>query len=106
MEQGYNARLDETLGSKDGKESSKKQSMKDRRHESEAMEKKDHGHKYGSDKGMSYRKDHKSHRHTGTHKVLKHMGGRGVGGKKINFDSTTDKGIKGLGNPDAEGRYI
>ena len=70
MGQGYNARLDETLGSKDGKESSKKQSMKDRRHESEAMEKKDHDHKYGSDAGMGYRH--------GTHKILKHMGGRGV----------------------------
>ena len=29
---------------------------------------------------------------------------RGV--KKIKFDSTTDKGIKGLGNPGAEGKYI
>ncbi len=92
MKQGYNSRLDETLGSKDGKESSKKQSMKDRRHESEAMEKKDHGHKYGSDAGMSYRE--------GTHKILKHMGGR-LGGM-----SKTDKGIEGLGNPDAEGKYI
>ena len=70
MGQGYNARLDESLGSKDGKESTKSQSMKDRRHESSAMEKKDHGHKYGSDAGMGYRH--------GTHKVLKHMGGRGV----------------------------
>tara|TARA_A100000172_G_scaffold62421_2_gene41837 strand:+ start:163 stop:453 length:291 start_codon:yes stop_codon:yes gene_type:complete len=96
MKQGYNSRLDETLGSKDGKESSKKQSMKDRRHESEAMEKKDHGHKYGSDKGMSYR----SNADHARSKVLKHMGGRGVGMSK------TDKGIKGLGNPDAEGRYI
>ena len=33
-------------------------------------------------------------------KVLNHMGGRGVGMSK------TDKGIKGLGNPDAEGKYI
>jgi hypothetical protein len=56
------------------------------------MEKKDHGHKYGSDKGMSYRE--------GTHKVLKHMGGRGVGMSK------TDKGIAGLGNASAEGKFI
>jgi len=96
MKQGYNDRLDETLGSKDGAESTKKQSMKDRRHESEAMEKKDHGHKYGSDKGMSYRSNADHSRA----KVLRHMGGRGVGMSK------TDKGIAGLGNPDAEGRYI
>ena len=37
----------------------------------------------------------------GRMKILKHMGGRGV-----KFDSTTNKGIKGLGNPDAEGKYI
>ena len=92
MKQGYNSRLDETLGAKDGKESSKSQSMASRRHESEGMEKKDHGHKYGSDKGMSYRE--------GTHKVLKHMGGRGVGMSK------TDKGIAGLGNASAEGKFI
>ena len=84
--QGYNDRLDETLGAKDGKESSKKQSMKDRRHESEAMEKKDHGHKYGSDAGMSYR----SNADHARAKVLKHMGGR------INFDSSTDRGIETL----------
>jgi hypothetical protein len=37
----------------------------------------------------------------GRAKVLGHMGGRG-----IKFDSTTNKGIKGLGNPGAEGKYI
>ena len=100
MGQGYNSRLDETLGSKDGAESTKKQSMKDRRHESEAMEKKDHGHKYGSDAEMSYRHDGASNRMHATGKILKHMGGRGVGMSK------TDKGIEGLGNPDAEGRFI
>lgn len=31
------AKMDEKLGMKDGKESSKKQSMKDRRHESKGM---------------------------------------------------------------------
>ena len=41
MGQGYNDRLDETLGSKDGAEYTKSQSMASRRHESEAMEKKD-----------------------------------------------------------------
>ncbi len=100
MGQGYNDRLDETLGSKDGKESTKSQSMASRRHESEAMEKKDHDHKYGSDAHMKYREDGGTHRHVAMNKVLKHMGGRG-----INFDSTTDKGIKGLGEYTG-GRYI
>jgi len=106
MGQGYNSRLDETLGAKDGKESSKSQSMASRRHESEGMEKKDHGHKYGSDAEMSYRHDGAANRQIAMHKVLSHMGGRGVGGHKIDFDSTTDKGIEGLGNPDAEGKFI
>ena len=37
MKQGYNARLDESLGAKSGKKS---QSLKDRRDESKAMSKK------------------------------------------------------------------
>ena len=90
MGQGYNDRLDETLGMKDGKESSKKQSMADRRHESEAMEKKDHDHKYGSDAQMTYRHDGATNRYHAMSKVLKHMGGRG-----INFDSLQIKELKG-----------
>jgi hypothetical protein len=38
--QGYNARLDESLGMRRGKESGKKQSMKSRRDESKGMAKK------------------------------------------------------------------
>ena len=50
--QGYNARLDESLGNKHkGKHS---QSMKDRRDESKAMSKKDYGHAYGGDHSMEY----------------------------------------------------
>jgi len=98
MGQGYNARLDETLGSKDGAESTKDTSMAGRRHESEAMEKKDHGHKYGSDSNMSYRADASNNREIAMSKVLKHMGGRGL--------SVTDRGIEGLGDPNAEGRFI
>lgn len=49
--QGYNSRLDESLGAKNGKKS---QSMKDRRDESKAMSKKDYGHAYGGDHSMSY----------------------------------------------------
>ena len=51
--QGYNARLDESLGAKNGKKS---QSFKDRRDESKAMSKKIHGHAYGADHSMSYEK--------------------------------------------------
>ena len=60
MAQGYNSRLDESLGARNGK---KKQSFKDRRDESKAMSKKMYGHAYGADKSMSYRH---------TRKVVKH----------------------------------
>ena len=50
--QGYNSRLDESLGARNGK---KKQSFKDRRDESKAMSKKMYWHSYGADKSMSYR---------------------------------------------------
>ena len=60
MKQGYNARLDESIGSRNGK---KFQSMKDRRDESKGMSKKMYGHAYGADKGMSYRHNHPGHVH-------------------------------------------
>ena len=50
--QGYNARLDESLGNKH--KGAHSQSMKDRRDESKAMSKKDYGHAYGGDHSMSY----------------------------------------------------
>ena len=50
--QGYNARLDESLA-KDGKESSMKQSLKDRRDESKGMEKSKGKGAYSSDPKMS-----------------------------------------------------
>jgi len=66
MKQGYNARLDESLGAKHGKKS---QSMKSRRDESKAMSNKDYGHAYGGDHSMSYEhkciKDGKVHEHLG-----------------------------------------
>ena len=52
MKQGYNARLDESLGMRDGKESSKSQSLKSRRDESEGMEKKLGRRKYASVRTM------------------------------------------------------
>ena len=51
--QGYNSRLDESLGSKNGKKS---QSLKSRGDESKAMSKKDYGHAYGGDHSMKYEK--------------------------------------------------
>ncbi len=53
MKQGYNARLDESIGAKNG---NKSQSLKDRRDESKAMSKKDYGHAYGGDHSMKYEK--------------------------------------------------
>ena len=52
--QGYNARLDDSLGAKH--RGPHKQSLKDRRDESKAMSKKDFGHAYGGDHGMKYEK--------------------------------------------------
>lgn len=49
MKQGYNARLDDSLGAKNGK---KKQSMKSRRDESESMEKR----KFAGDKAMKFQR--------------------------------------------------
>ena len=60
MKQGYNSRLDESLGERNGKKS---QSMKDRRDESKAMSKKMYKHSYGADKGMSYRHKIPAHVH-------------------------------------------
>ena len=65
--QGYNARLDESLGNKH--KGAHSQSMKDRRDESKAMSKKDYGHAYGGDHSMSYEHqciaDGKVHEHLG-----------------------------------------
>lgn len=67
MKQGYNDRLDESIGGRD--KGPKKQSMKDRRDESKAMSKKMYGHSYGADSGMSYR--HKIPAHV--HNVKRHI---------------------------------
>ncbi len=58
--QGYNARLDESLGAKHGKKS---QSLKSRRDESKGMAKKMTGHAYSGDHGMEYHKN--VHEHLG-----------------------------------------
>lgn len=50
MAQGYNARLDESLGAKNGKKS---QSLKSRRDESKGMAKKMTGHAYSGNHSMS-----------------------------------------------------
>jgi len=62
--QGYNARLDESLGNRKGKKSTKKQSYKDRRDESKGMEKASGKRAYSSvktmDKGSKYFDGHLS----------------------------------------------
>jgi len=61
--QGYNARLDESLGGKH--RGAHSQSLKDRRDESKAMSKKDYGHAYGGDHNMSYEKINNVKAHIG-----------------------------------------
>jgi hypothetical protein len=59
MKQGYNARLDDSLGARNGK---KGQSMKSRRNESEGMSKR----KYSGNKSMDYQNNNvviKKHNH-------------------------------------------
>jgi len=63
--QGYNARLDESLGGKH--RGAHSQSMKDRRDESKAMSKKDYGHAYGGDHNMSYEKINNVKKHLSAH---------------------------------------
>ena len=58
MAQGYNSRLDESLGNKH--KGTHSQSLKDRRDESKAMSKKIYGHAYGGDHSMKYEKHYPS----------------------------------------------
>ena len=64
MKQGYNARLDDSLGAKHG---AKTQDMRARRHESEGME------KSMDRRNFSGIKCRAQGRPEGVHKVLKHM---------------------------------
>ena len=74
MKQGYNARLDDSLGAKHGKKS---QDMKSRRDESEGMEKSMGRRKFSGNKssgqGMVHAHGEDHGGHASTHKVLKHM---------------------------------
>jgi hypothetical protein len=63
--QGYNARLDESLGMKH--KGAHKQSLKDRRDESKSMSKKIYGHAYGGDHNMSYEKINNVGKHISAH---------------------------------------
>lgn len=54
--QGYNSRLDESLGVRH--RGAKKQSLKDRRDESKAMEKKEHKRAYSGDERMDMVRHH------------------------------------------------
>ena len=62
MKQGYNARLDESLGERH--RGPHKQSFKDRRDESKGMEKRETGHAYAGDTGMDKAyQHHMAHAH-------------------------------------------
>lgn len=50
--EGYNARLDESLGERRGPEKVFRESLKSRRDESKGMEKRDGGQAYAADHGM------------------------------------------------------
>lgn len=63
--QGFNSRLDESLGERNGPKS---QSLKDRRDESKGMEKKETGHAYAGDKEMD--KQYKHHMAVAHHRYL------------------------------------
>lgn len=77
-QQGYNARLDESLSAKHGKESSKTQSFASRRHESEAMSERIYGHKYGGDHSMAYEAHgEQSNVHDHINKTIKGNGKKG-----------------------------
>ena len=65
--QGYNARLDESIGGRH--KGAHSQSMKSRRDESKAMSKKIYGHAYGGDHSMAY----ESHGEKGS--VKQHISG-------------------------------
>jgi hypothetical protein len=54
MSQGYNDRLDESLGVKDGAESTKSQSYKDRRDESRGMTDRHHHRQHGLAGGNTF----------------------------------------------------
>jgi len=124
--QGYNDRLDESLGSKNGKKS---QSMKSRRDESEGMEESKERGKFSGNKSSSptaYKKGPKAMKKDGAMAFEKgpmaysssadkvHGYRKGVtammekkGVMAMGFDSTTDKGIKGLGSSNKSGgKYI
>ncbi len=88
--QGYNDRLDESLA-KDGKESSKKQSMKDRRDESKGMEKSKGKGAYSSDPGMS--------RKSSPAKMSKKRAEKKVAKGKGNIEEKT-------GGKDTDARYV
>ena len=76
--QGYNARLDDSLGAKNGK---KKQSMKSRRDESEGMEKKMGNKKFSGNKSSAQGKVLREPSYADQGKVLREPSYRGVQAK-------------------------
>lgn len=68
MKQGYKDRLDESIGMRHPHHD--KQPLKDRRHESESMEKKDEHHPYSADKSMD--EDYHHHMAHAHHRYMAH----------------------------------
>ena len=88
MKQGYNARLDDSLGAKHGKKS---QDMKSRRDESEGMEESMGRKKFSGNKSSAQGSTGDAHGQHHRPNVLKHMKNWVTG-----FDSSTDEGIATL----------
>lgn len=89
--QGYDARLDESLGMREGKESTKSQSYASRRHESEGEKKSEGKKKFSADKSSAQGTTKGAHGQHDRPHVLKHMKNWATG-----FDSSTDEGIATL----------
>jgi len=68
FKQGYNARIDESLGERRGAEKNFRQSLKDRRDESKGEEKRDSGHAYAADSDMD--ENYKNHMSRAHHKFM------------------------------------
>lgn len=82
--QGYNDRLDDSMGVRNGAESHFRQTLKDRRDESKGMEKQETGHAYGADSEMDDEDKARFHHHmkSAHHKFMAHLHRRKMHKKK------------------------
>jgi hypothetical protein len=82
--QGYNDRLDESLGARRGAESHFRQTLKDRRDESKGMAKRESGHAYSGDHEMDEHDKSRLHHHmqSAHHKFMAQLHRRKMHKKK------------------------